>query len=77
MNMSDLKPCPFCGSTPKGKVRIASMGGDSDSVEFSIICEKCGTSKTVSLFTAVADKFADIEEAMKIVIDIWNTRAES
>ena len=75
--MNDLKPCPFCGNMPKAKVRIASMGGDSDCIEFVVYCKNCGISRATCLYTSCANKFTDVEEAMKLVEEIWNTRAES
>ena len=72
--MRNLKPCPFCGNMPKAKVMVAGMGGDSDCIEFSIICEKCRISRTTCLYTKVADKFTDVEEAMELAREIWNQR---
>jgi C4-type Zn-finger protein len=73
----ELKPCPFCGNMPKAKVEIVSMGGDSDCIHFSIVCEKCGISRTTALYTKVANKFTDVEEAMELAREIWNSRVKT
>lgn len=75
--MSDelkLKPCPFCGSLPQTRVEIASMGGGSDRIDFSIVCDKCGTQKGVRLYTTEGKTFADVQESMEMVTEIWNRR---
>ena len=77
--MSDelkLKLCPFCGSFPQTRVEISSMGGGSDRIDFSVVCDKCGTRKTVMLYTAESKTFADVQEAMEMVTEIWNRRME-
>jgi Lar family restriction alleviation protein len=73
----ELKPCPFCGNIPKAKVEIVSMGGDSDCIHFSIVCEECGISRTIALYTKVANKFTDVEEAMEMAKEVWNRRVKS
>lgn len=74
MDELKLKRCPFCGNMPKAKVEIVSMGGDSDCIHFSIVCEECGISRTTALYTKVANKFTDVEEAMELAREIWNRR---
>ena len=73
--MSELKRCPFCGSTPTTRVIIASFGGNTDKLNFSIECEKCGVSKGVSLGFPFSANFTDVEKSMENVKKIWNTRA--
>ena len=73
--MSELKRCPFCDGLPLTKVQVTSMGGDSDQVDFSVICENCGTHKTVRLYINKYANFTDIEKAMIQVNEKWNTRA--
>lgn len=74
MNEPKLKLCPFCGSLPQTRVEISSMGGGSDRIDFSIVCDKCGTRKKVMLYTSENKTFVDVQEAMEIVIEIWNKR---
>lgn len=73
--MSELKRCPFCDSTPITRVTIVSFGGNTDKLNFSIECEKCGVSKGVSLGFPVSANFTDVEKSMEKVKKIWNTRA--
>lgn len=73
----DLKWCPFCGGLAQTKVQIMSMGGDSDRIDFSIVCDKCGTSKTVILYLRKKCNFLDVEKAMSEAIKKWNMRAEN
>lgn len=75
--MSDepkLKPCPFCGSLPQTHVEVTSMGGENDKVSFSVVCKECGTNKKVTLYTSVYKTFADVQEAIDLVTEIWNKR---
>ena len=74
--MNDLKQCPFCGGIPQAKVEIASMGGGSDRIDFSIVCSECGTSKTTILYVRNNNSFSDVEKAMMQASKLWNTRAE-
>ena len=75
--MSDepkLKPCPFCGSLPQTWVEISSMGGGYDRIDFSVVCDKCGTRKKVALYTSEHKTFADVQESIDLVTEIWNKR---
>ena len=74
MDEPKLKPCPFCGSLPQTRVEISSMGGGSDRINFSVVCDKCGTRKNVTLYTSESKTFADVQEAMKMATEIWNRR---
>ncbi len=74
--MSDLKPCPFCGSSPRTEVRVTQMGGDTDNIDFSIVCEECGTSKTFRMKIVKKAYFLDVEKAMELAANAWNQRAE-
>ena len=71
---SNLKPCPFCGAIATSEVRITQMGGDTDNVDFSIVCSSCGTYKTVRLKIAKTCVFLDVERAMMGAIEAWNRR---
>ncbi len=72
--MDKLKPCPFCGATATSEVRVTQMAGDTDNVDFSIVCSSCGTYKTVPLKIAKTCVFLDVEKAMMEAIKAWNSR---
>ena len=74
MNELKLKPCPFCGSLPQTNIEIASMGGGSDRINFSVVCGKCGTNKTVALYTKEYKTFTDVQESILLVTEMWNKR---
>ena len=74
--MSELKRCPFCGSLPTTEVKVTQMGGDTDNVDFSVVCVNCGTFKTVRLKIAKKAVFMDVEKAMSQTIEAWNKRVE-
>ena len=74
--MSELKRCPFCGGLPRTEVIVTQMGGDTDNVDFSVVCVDCGISKTVRLKIAKKAVFMDVEKAMSQTIEVWNKRAE-
>ena len=74
--MENLKPCPFCGEPAKTEVRVTGMGGGTDTIDFSIVCPKCGTSKTVRLKIAKTCFFLDVDRAMMEVQEAWNRRAD-
>ena len=74
--MSDLKRCPFCGSLPTTEVMVTQMGGQTDNVDFCVVCSECGTSKMVRLRIAKKAVFMDVEKAMEQAIEAWNQRAE-
>lgn len=74
--MSELKRCPFCGLSPRTEVRVTQMGGDTDNIDFSIVCEECGTFKTIRLKIAKRACFLDVEISMEKAINAWNQRAE-
>ena len=50
------------------------MGGGSDRIDFSVVCAECGTRKKVMLYTSESKTFADVQEAMEMVTEIWNRR---
>lgn len=69
-----LKRCPFCGGLAKTQVEVASMGGESDRIDFSVSCTKCGTRKAVNLYVKHCSSFTDVEKAMELVTKEWNRR---
>ena len=74
--MSELKRCPFCGGLPTTEVRVTQKGGNTDNVDFSVVCVDCGTFKTVRLKINKKALFMDVEIAMSQTIEAWNKRAE-
>ena len=73
---NELKRCPFCDGIAVTKVKIISFDGNSkNEILFCIECEKCGTTKAVTLSFPIYSNFLDIEKAMDNVIKIWNKRA--
>lgn len=74
MNELKLKLCPFCGSLPQTQVEVSGMGGGFDRINFSVVCDKCGTRKNVTLYTSESKTFTDVQEAMEMVAEIWNRR---
>lgn len=74
---SNLKRCPFCGGLAQTEVQIMMVGGDSDRIAFSVVCDKCGTTKTTNLHLRKKCSFLDVEKAMSEAIKKWNMRAEN
>jgi uncharacterized Zn finger protein len=74
--MSELKCCPFCGGLPTTEVIMKHVCFDTTVVDFSVVCEACGTFKTVRLNVLKKASFTDIEKAMSQTIEAWNKRAE-
>lgn len=72
--MTVLKKCPFCGVIPTTEVRVTQMGGGEDHIDFSIVCEECGISKTVRLIIKKTCPFFDVYNAMEQVTKAWNMR---
>ena len=75
--MNDLKSCPFCGAIATTEVRVTQMGGETDNVDFTVVCTKCGTDKTIRLRIAKKATFLDVVSSMDKAIDAWNRRAYS
>ena len=73
--MEELKPCPFCGGIATTEVRVTQMGGETDNVDFTVVCNECGTYKTMRLKIAKKAVFLDVAKAMTQAIEAWNRRA--
>ena len=71
--MPDLKPCPFCGSTPVKNV-MASFGG---SIYIATVkCKKCGITKKLAYSPGKINKPKNAEAtALRLVGKEWNRRA--
>lgn len=74
--MVEIKRCPFCGANPRTDVRVTQMGGDTDNIDFSVVCGECGTSKTYRLKIAKEANFLDVDIAIEKVLNAWNQRAK-
>ena len=74
--MSELKPCPFCGNIPTTEVRVTKMGGGEDIVDFTVICNECGTYKNERLRIKYNATFMDVDNIMANVFEAWNRRAK-
>jgi len=73
----ELKPCPFCGGLPTTEVRVTQKGGDTDNVDFSVVCSNCGTYKIARLKIVKAAVFLDVDCAMEKAIKAWNMRVQT
>ena len=70
----DLKTCPFCGGEAVTMVQVTQMGGNSDYIDFSVVCGNCKTEKMARLRIEGIALFADVEKAMQRVTEMWNQR---
>ena len=70
----ELKTCPFCGGEAATVVRVTQMGGNSDYIDFSVVCVNCKTEKMARLRLEGFASFADVEKVMHRVTEMWNTR---
>lgn len=75
--MEVLKRCPFCGSVPTTEVRVTQMGGGEDHIDFSIVCDDCGVSKTARLKIKKNCIFFDVTKSMEKAMEAWNRRADN
>jgi Lar family restriction alleviation protein len=69
-----LKTCPFCGGEAATVVRVTQMGGNSDYIDFSVVCVNCKTEKMARLRIEGIASFSDVEKAMQRVTEMWNQR---
>ena len=74
--MTELKPCPFCGAVATSEVRVTQMGGDTDNIDFRIVCSSCGICKTIRLKIVNTCVFLDVEKAMIRAVEAWNERVD-
>lgn len=77
--MTELKRCPFCGSTPIHGVEFYESHGAEVRLSAVVECSKCKVRKR-KIFKATdfisLIHFVDYEKAFADVIEEWNTRAE-
>lgn len=75
--MSELKPCPFCGSTPNCGVEFYESCGGEVKLSAVVECTGCGIRKR-EIFKATDNvtfiPFWDYKKAFSEVIKEWNTR---
>ena len=61
MKMSELKPCPFCGSDDVGiAYRMPEFG---EQVKYFVVCNKCG-SRTANF------------RSTRTAVNVWEARVE-
>ena len=76
--MSELKSCPFCGSTPRCGVEFYSSGEGEVRLLAVVECTGCGIRKR-EIFKATERSslvpFYDYDNAFAEVIKEWNKRA--
>lgn len=70
----ELKNCPFCGGEAATVVRVTQMGGNSDYIDFSVVCVNCRTEKMARLRIEGIASFSDVEKVMRHVTEKWNQR---
>lgn len=75
--MAELKPCPFCGGIATTRVSFSQLLQDRVTINFSVICTRCGVDKTAHLQVGRnSDRcFRDFENALDEVSKAWNRRA--
>lgn len=81
--MSELKPCPFCGS--KAAIEQTGYGttnNDSCNLSFLIKCRKCGATVPdscgfISLNLSSDGELNTWHDDRKRAIEAWNRRAET
>lgn len=73
--MSDLKPCPFCGST---KMKVDSKRGTirlgKQRVSVSVRCNSCNARGPVVGITMDAGRYNERELVGEEVFEMWNRR---
>lgn len=75
--MNELKPCPFCGCTPRCGVEFYSSSGSEVILAAVVECTGCGIRKR-EVFKATDNisliPFYDYDNAFEEVIKEWNKR---
>lgn len=75
--MSELKPCPFCGSIPQCGVDFYESCGSNVKLAAIVECTGCGISKR-KIFKATDSisyvPFYDYDNAFEEVVQAWNRR---
>ena len=70
--MSDLKPCPFCGSAAILDDRMFSRDGVLLYHEYQVVCSSCGARV---YYGQTSNCYKSQPEAIKEAIEWWNRRA--
>lgn len=76
--MSELKPCPFCGSRPNISKASHIRRESGFGVEFTISCPTCHIHFRANSEFEVNNKgqVKTVKDGYKTIIDKWNTRYE-
>lgn len=69
--LREIKSCPFCGGLAQTAIRITRMGGDRNTIEFSVYCVECRVQKWALLNFEDEASFADVEMAMERALEKW------
>lgn len=72
--MTELKPCPFCGTKPETRVSYTEIHYTLR-LEAEVCCPECGCRKSVR-FEVVNTPFEEFEYQFSAAIDAWNRRAK-
>lgn len=81
MELDELKPCPFCGTTPEIRADELFLTSKEDvCFRVDIKCRQCGISKG-SVTRMAIDKFNNQvtvkENGIEKAISYWNRRTEA
>lgn len=77
--MAELKPCPFCGTTPKIDYHGMLATSYDVRVEWRIECPKCEISKSrLSIYLLKSTgMFEEVDLSYEALIEDWNRRADN
>lgn len=75
MNESELKPCPFCGSTSlKVESKHNGQWSDHGTHSATVRCNKCHARGGTASSKAGKNIYTASEEAKNKAIELWNRR---
>lgn len=74
--MTELKPCPFCGSKAITQVNFRYHDLIKTELEVKVRCSKCSTDKS-KIINICGKSFDEFESYFKAVIEAWNRRVNN